>query len=348
MKRKVTIYDVAEKTGYSIATVNRALSNKARISNKTKALIIKKAEEMGYKPSKTAAGLSRGHIKIGVVIHNAINAFSDEVLLGIKESFKQLEDFNVLGDIYVTDRNEADVTLEKIKDMAADGVNAIIILPPENDRGLNQAIEKLKEDNIITATVVSDLPSAMFSVRNNGIVAGNIAAEMLKLLVGDKQVAIVTANKEKSVHKDTIDGFCAFASKYGVNLVEIFEHNDNPDAAYHLVDEILKTYPDIGGIYLGSANSTTFCKRIVERGCEKNIKIVASDVFTELVRYLKQDVIQATIFQNPYNQGRLAVRYLYEYLTEGKALKKNIFLDPQLVIKSNVDSFVKNRNDDEK
>ena len=126
-----------------------------------------------------------------------------------------------------------------------------------------------------------------------------------------------------------------------MDFVGVYEHNDNPQTAYRLVDQIIDDHPDIAGVYLGSANSTTFCRRVVELGYDKKLKIVASDIFTELIDYLRKDIVQATIFQNPYNQGRLAVRYLYEMMAEGRVIDRNIFLDPQLVIKSNVDSFVR-------
>ncbi len=334
---RITIYDVAKKTGYSIATVNRALSNKSRISQKTRDFIVHAAQEMGYKPSKAAAGISRAQIQIGVVIRNAIQAFVDEILSGIESSFEQLEDFNVSGEIYVSSSADAQDMLEKIRDMVDRGFNAILILPPENDAGFEQLIQEIAQKKVVTATVVSDLPGAAFSVRNNGILSGSLAAEMLCMLAPGKKTAIVTASKEKTVHKDTITGFYRFADAHGMDVAGIYEHNDSPEAAYQLVDRILRENPDIGGVYLGSANSSTFCKRVVELGCERRLKIVASDVFDELTAFLKEDVIQATIFQNPYNQGRLAVRYLYEYIVEGRKLDDTVFLLPQLVVKSNID-----------
>ena len=337
MNNRITIYDVAKKTGYSIATVNRALSDKSRISQKTKQHIIDTAQEMGYKPSKAAAGISRAQIRIGVVIRNTIQAFVDDILSGIHSAFEQLEDFNVSGEIYVSDNADAQDMLSKIREMADSGVNAILILPPENDAGFEELICDIQQNKVLSATVVSDLPGAVFSVRNNGVISGSMAAEMLYMLAPDQKVAIVTANRNKTVHKETIIGFHQFADAKGMEVVGVFEHNDSPEAAYHLVDRILQSYPDIGGVYLGSANSTTFCQRVVELGYAGKLKIVASDVFAELTGNLKNDVVQATIFQNPYNQGRLAVRYLYEYLVEGRRFENNVFLLPQLVIKSNID-----------
>ncbi len=337
MSNRVTIYDVAEKTGFSIATVNRALSNKTRISEETRQFIIDTAHAMGYQPSQAAAGLSRAQIRIGVVIHRPIHAFIDEIQAGIEFGFKQAADFNVTGEIYVSDSADTRDMLDKIREMVEDGISGVLIMPPANDEGFAELIAELGEKGVVTATVVSDLPGAVFSVRNNGIIAGSMAAEMLHMLVPGKPVAAVTANRQKTVHRDTITGFYQYADAAGMNVAGVFEHHDNPQTAYRLLDSILETHPDIGGVYLGSANSATFCARTVELGMSSRLKIVASDVFEELTRYLKQDVVQATIFQNPFNQGRLAVRYLYEYLAQGCRFEPNILLMPRLVIKSNID-----------
>jgi hypothetical protein len=44
-----------------------------------------------------------------------------------------------------------------------------------------------------------------------------------------------------------------------------------------------------------------------------------------------------TIFQHPFNQGSLAVRYLYEYLVEGRRFERNVLLMPQRTVKRNID-----------
>ena len=101
----------------------------------------------------------------------------------------------------------------------------------------------------------------------------------------------------------------------------------------------MSDYPDIGGLYIGSANSITVCNRLVELGLKGRIKIVASDVFPELIDHMKNGVIDATIFQQPHNIGYLAFKYLFEYLTEGRRIDKDILLPPQIVLNSNLELY---------
>jgi LacI family transcriptional regulator len=70
------------------------------------------------------------------------------------------------------------------------------------------------------------------------------------------------------------------------------------------------------------------------------IKIVASDLFPELNEYLRQGVIHAAIFQQPFQQGRLAFRKMYEYIGEAKRFEEIILLKPQIVLDTNLELFL--------
>lgn len=56
--KRVTVYDIAEKLGVSHATVSLALRNHPSISEKRRAQVKKKAEEMGYAPDPHLAALA--------------------------------------------------------------------------------------------------------------------------------------------------------------------------------------------------------------------------------------------------------------------------------------------------
>ena len=47
-RKKITIYDIAEVTGFSITTVTRALNHKGRINEDTRRLIMETADKLGY------------------------------------------------------------------------------------------------------------------------------------------------------------------------------------------------------------------------------------------------------------------------------------------------------------
>lgn len=63
MKTKVTIQDIADSLQLSRITVSKVLNNSPNVSAETRALVLKKAQEMNYKYVNTAAySLSLIHI----------------------------------------------------------------------------------------------------------------------------------------------------------------------------------------------------------------------------------------------------------------------------------------------
>ena len=62
--RKATIIDISQKTGYSIATVSRALNNFPNVKEATKKKILEISKSLNYIPNVAAKHLVKGKSKI--------------------------------------------------------------------------------------------------------------------------------------------------------------------------------------------------------------------------------------------------------------------------------------------
>ena len=84
---KVTIHDIAEKAGVSIATVSRAFSEaKNSVKPETREKIYKIAEELNYSPNAIARSLASNTTKtIGVVLPEIQGEFFTDIIQGIDE-----------------------------------------------------------------------------------------------------------------------------------------------------------------------------------------------------------------------------------------------------------------------
>ena len=64
----ITIYDIAEKTGYSAPTISKALNGRGGLSPATRKKILDVAEEIGYKPNMAARSLTtKKSFLIGII-----------------------------------------------------------------------------------------------------------------------------------------------------------------------------------------------------------------------------------------------------------------------------------------
>lgn len=177
-KKTVTIYDVAAAAGVSIATVNRALNNKPRISESTRRLVIKMAEELGYTANKAAqAPFLKDHKNHGIIICDTIPEVQQGILSGMKKAISELSTLNVQCEIYFVEKKEGDRFSEYKKGFdkfRRDNVNGIIIFTGDQQPKQREEIDSLSKNGILTATIVTDIPDSkrILSVRCNGFCEG--------------------------------------------------------------------------------------------------------------------------------------------------------------------------------
>lgn len=101
--KSVTIYDIANKAGVSIATVSRVFNHSSVVSEKTRKKVMDVASSLGYHPQAFAQGLaSKNKNIIMAVVPIISNYFFMEVLAGIQDKLSKhnfdLYIFNVTTD----------------------------------------------------------------------------------------------------------------------------------------------------------------------------------------------------------------------------------------------------------
>jgi len=89
-KKRVTIYDIAERLNVTASTVSRALSSNGYVNDTTRQLVLKTAAELNYKRNTLASNLRKGQTKtIGVVVPRINQNFFANVIAGIENSAYQ-------------------------------------------------------------------------------------------------------------------------------------------------------------------------------------------------------------------------------------------------------------------
>lgn len=89
LKERVTIYQVAQASGVSLATVSRVINKKGNVTEETAAKVEATIKRLGYKPSGLAQALATNKTtNIGVVIPSANYVYISNMLSGISEVAK--------------------------------------------------------------------------------------------------------------------------------------------------------------------------------------------------------------------------------------------------------------------
>ena len=116
MKGKISMVEIAEMSGVSIATVSRVLNHNGRFSSETERKVMNIVNKYGYKVNLNAKGLRTNKTQsIGVIVPDITNEFFAKIIRSIETSLLQ-KGYTV----FVCDSNEDSSTEDKhISSLAA-------------------------------------------------------------------------------------------------------------------------------------------------------------------------------------------------------------------------------------
>lgn len=93
------IYDIAQKSGYSIATVSRVLNNSDKVSDKAKAKILNIIEENDYTPNRVARSLAKNKTSlVGIMVPDIRKYFESQSAYELEQRLNANGYLTLLGD----------------------------------------------------------------------------------------------------------------------------------------------------------------------------------------------------------------------------------------------------------
>lgn len=146
LKERVTIYQVAQAAGVSLATVSRVINHQGNVTEATRIKVEETIARLGYKPSGLAQALATNKTtNIGVVIPSANYVYIANMLNGISEVAKEK---GFVLTLFTTShsRDEALATIEKVITTHVDGA---IIFDDELDADDVQKINSYSVPTIV-------------------------------------------------------------------------------------------------------------------------------------------------------------------------------------------------------
>lgn len=97
MTQRVTIADLAKRTGLASSTISRALRDSPRVKLATRRRVQQLASELNFHPNTLAQSMRNQRTNaIGVVVSNILNPYFTELLRGISDELGQVGDHLIL------------------------------------------------------------------------------------------------------------------------------------------------------------------------------------------------------------------------------------------------------------
>lgn len=331
----VRLVDIANKTGFSVSTVSRALHNKSdkyKISEETKRRIREAAEELGYRPNILARGLKlkKTH-DIGVIVPDISNPFFATLVKNIGEEVQKIGYSLILCD------SDENISIEQkaIKLLLEKRVEGLIVASVGVNDSHLKSLEKNKIPIVIVDRCFYDLNFDTVGVKNyNGSYLG------VQYLIGQghKRIAFIRGLEGTSTNDERLEGYRQALNKAGIPIRKKYIVGDDfRSLSGYLQTKILLNLdqPPTAIFTAGDLIALGAYQAIKEENLHipKDISIATFDdpLFAP---HLSPPL--TAIKQPVYEMGIIAVKLIIDRLHDSNKERKRILLEPQLVVRDSV------------
>lgn len=345
---KISIKDIALKSGVSVGTVDRVLHNRGKVSEKAKERVLEAIQLLNYSPNLVARSLARKeNFKIAALIPTKGNdPFWQQPLNGIRKAESFIKDFGFTVDIFPFDDYIADDLLKVGKEIFNDSYNAILVAPIIRDKSL-LFFKECEEREIpyvqINTFIERENPFFLCYVGQDSYSSGTLAAKLLNFGV-QKNDTLLILHLEKEVYNsqhllEKEKGFRDYFKhnkKNHINIEQLSFSDINDHAKRrNFIQSTIQMHPSIAGIFVTSSKLHKVLEDFIEFS-NNNLKFVGFDLIQENLNYLETDQINFLINQNPSQQGYLAIINIFNHLLKKSTVKNIQYLPLDVVMKENV------------
>jgi len=338
------IKEIARALGISIGTVDRALHARPGVSPSTRDRVLKMSEKLNYRPNVAARNLKLNRrLRVGVFLPEQIALFFDRIRDGIRAGRDTGAAIGV-DVVFHTYPRLGEGELEAIQTADWQSFDGILMAPgnPGQLAPILRKIEAQRIPVIFVSTDAARLPR-LASITSDETVSGGIAADLLgRVIAAPAPVATITGDLRIQGHAEKLRGFAASLATLSphLSLLPAIESHESPADAYRATLQLLKRHPGLGGLYISTANSLPVLRAMHEAGSLGKVQIVTTDLFPELLPYIEDGKVLASLYQRPFAQGKTAFEMLARYLTAQVVPKQVTRLTPHIVLRSNLTMFI--------
>lgn len=271
-------------------------------------------------------------------------SFWDEVRAGIREEAASI----LLENVEIEFRSFprlAEGEEEAFESAIADQVDGIITFP-SRPQVLRPWIRRAARAQIPVVCVATDAPNSgrLGIVSVDTLASGSIAADLMgRFLRGQAgSIAITLFDLAITEHAEKCAAFENTLRSFYPNLqlLKPIEDHDVEAEAYKKCRKLFEKCPDLAGIYVTTEASMPVLSAARDANLLARLTIITTDLFPDLVPQIRCGAVAATIYQRPRAQGRMALRMLYDFLSEGANREHHVALAPHLVMRGNLDFFL--------
>jgi len=319
MTSNIRLEDLARALKLSIATISRAMSDSPRVKPETKARVIAKAKELGYRPNQIAKSLSSGKTNvIGVIIPRYDEPFFIEVCRGIDHIARKF-DYRI---VISSSRNSFKFEKENALAFEKGVVDGVIMSFTHKTQSFEHVEEMI--DRNMPVVLFDNIPKTIEGAGHISIDDYQAAYQATEFLIknNNNSIGYISGSILKSVFNTRFEGFLKAHQDYRLDVDDSNVLNCKSYHQEHEYQEVfsflskLKTMPD--AFFCSTDNYAMLCiKSLMKLGytIPSDIEVIGfgnlhySSLFTPEL---------TSVSQPSFSMGESAAEMLLNNIEKGK------------------------------
>jgi len=336
----IRLKDIARDLGISTVTVSKVLRGNRDISEKTRALVLKRMQELNYKPNMLARGLASGRtFTVGLVVPDLVHPFFAEFAKSLAGTLRGSQ----MALLLASSEENPELEQQEIRTLLGRNVDVLLIVSCQTRL---KGFYELGDERTPFLLVDRNFPylSAHF-VGSDDYEIGRIATEHL-ISIGRKRIAHI-GGRALSPSVERLRGYREALRHHQmespderiVTLERVEELGD--EAGYHAMNQLLK---------LPSRPDAVFCYNdLTAIGAMEAVRVAGLTVPADIafvgagnLRYAKYLRVPLTsVDQQPETLGLRAGELALEVMAQPDMPIRTVLLPPRLVVRGSSANGVK-------
>jgi LacI family transcriptional regulator len=339
MDEKVTITDIAQRSGVSVATVSLVLNNRPGVAKDTRARVLEAAEALGYplKPTQSA-GKPENLTTVGMIVKSDsefppyANPFYSRIIAGIDEVCRR-NGINLLFATMPVDANNHPLEVPQI--LNSDGVDGLLMVGTFVDKTL-LSISGRRTPPIVLVDSYSETDSYDSVVSDNFQAAYSLVEYLIRK--GHTQIGMVGGRPDSYPSiRQRRNGYQRSLKDHGIR--DLFLADCNVNESSHGRDEaecLLRSNPQLTAVF-GVNDDTAITVMSVAQSLGLQIPRDLSVVgYDDIYAAATCNPPLTTMRVDTVAMGRAAVHLLAMRLTNLDMARMTLTVHPTLVERQSV------------
>lgn len=328
----ITIYEVAAKSGVSLATVSRVLNTPLKVKEETRKKVLKAIEELGYFPNAVARGLaSKKSTCVAVLVNDITRQSTSNLLAGIIDIAKS---YKYTIKIFQID-SEKDIN-NQLKLIISDQIDGVLNLNDQLSEDALLTIKKVLDKNLIPF-VLCNVVSSQNDIPMVSIDYEKASYELTKKIIEKncKDVYFISTEKKYSVNEMKEKGYIKAINEYKLNS-NIIRTTGNILVNKEFFNDFFRKKNKIdASIIVRDSIAISFMNSCLENGFNipNDIQVVSFDN----TKYCLLSRPELTSINTPiYDIGAVSMRLLTKLMNKEKLEKIKIELPHTIIERGSI------------